>query len=467
MRRKRTLGLALLALVVLLGGCSQGASGSAAIAATPAHPVGGEGGPRVSEGVKLGPPEYRALWVDAFHEGIHSAQEIDRLVDTAHRANLNALFVQVRKNADAYYLDSLEPVAWDIYAPRTFDPLAYLIRRAHSQWPRIEVHAWVNTFFVNSRSAVYYYFGADWGNRTSLGRAGGYLDPGNPAVRNYTRRVLVHLAQRYDVDGLHLDFVRYPEGGDWGYSPAAVAAFDVSSGRTGSPDPGDPAWGQWRRDQVTAFVRDLSHDLVRPKPKVKLSAAVIAWGTGPASDADWQKTAAYSEVFQDWNAWLRDGILDLAVPMNYDMAWSPRTARWFDQWIGWEKDSQYQRRIIIGVGAFFNYPEDTLTQIRQALAPTALSGRAAGVSIYSYASTSLYGTDDYYDDAEAAMTLPRQPYAAGLDPPGLSQRARQFNGAFWKLLTTPGSYTDPVVGPIQTQPVFTEPASVPPLPGRR
>ena len=415
----------------------------------------------------VAPPEYRALWVDAFHEGIHSRAEIDRLVATAQRAHLNALFVQVRKAGDAYYSKSLEPRAWDIFAPASFDPLAYLLSRAHAASPRLEVHAWANTFYVGRRSRVFYEHGAEWGNRTFSGGTGAYLDPGNGAAREYTLQVLLKLASSYDLDGLHLDFVRYPEGGDWGYSPDAVAAFDAAAGRTGTPDPADEAWKQWRRDQVTALVRDLYRELGRRRPHVKLSAALIPWGAGPADEAGWRQTAAYDQVFQDWSAWLKEGILDLAVPMNYDTAWAPRPARWFEQWTEWEKDNQAQRRVVIGVGAYLNYPEDTLAQIRRALAPSARGNRAAGVAIYSYASTSLYGTDDYYRDPEAAASLPRQPYAEGLDGPGLAQRAQRFNAQFWTLLTTSGSYTDPVQGRVDTQPVFTRAASVPQLPWRR
>lgn len=414
--------------------------------------------------VKVGPPEYHALWVDAFHEGIHSRSEIDRLVETAHGARINALFVQVRKAGDAYYLKSLEPVAWDIYAPRTFDPLAYLVGRAHGANPRIEVHAWVNTFFVGRRSRVYFEHSEEWVSRRYSGQPGPFLDPGHPGAAEYTRAVLMRLATGYDLDGLHLDFIRYPEGGDWGYSAAAVERFNAITHREGRPDPGDEAWKKWRRDQLTAFVSGLYHELERARPALKLSAALIPWGPGPASDDEWRQSRAYSEVYQDWFGWLREGILDIAVPMNYDTDWSRRTAEWYDQWVSWEKDNQFGRRLIVGVGAYLNYPEDTLSQIRRALAPSSRGGRAAGVALYSYASTSLYGTDDYWEDSAAAETLPRQPYAAGLDHDGLAARARRFNDAFWGLLTSPGTYDDPVRGTIATEPVFQRWTAVPHLP---
>lgn len=445
-------------LATALTGCTPSLPGPAGPAA------GGQGRPAAA---RPGPPEYHALWVDAFHPGLHSRREIDRLVETAQRANVNSLIVQVRKSGDAYYLQSLEPQPWDIFAPPSFDPLAYLVRRAHAAGPRIEVHAWVNTFFVGRRSRVYWEHGAEWGDRTHDGRSGGYLDPGHPAVREYTRQVFVHLAQRYDVDGLHLDFVRYPEGGDWGYSRAAVQAFNASTARSGEPEPSDPAWKQWRREQVTAFVRDLAGELAAKRPRIKLSAALVAWGPGPASEADWQSSRAYDEVYQDWHGWLREGILDLGVVMNYDSAWSPRTARWFEQWIEWEKDNQHQRRIVIGVGAYLNYPEDTLFQLRRALAPSALGNRAAGAAVYSYASTSPYGTDDYYGNSRAAAALPRQPYGAGLDGTGLQRRAERFNEDFWTLLVRPGSYADPVVGRVTTEPAFSRPAAIPELPWKQ
>src|SRR6266852_9113003 len=99
--------------------------------------------------IVFGPPQYRALWVDAFHDGIKSPGQVEKLVADAHRANINALFVQVRKGGDAYFNHADEPRALDIVGSRGFDPLGYVIRLAHASTPRIEVHAWLNTFYVS------------------------------------------------------------------------------------------------------------------------------------------------------------------------------------------------------------------------------------------------------------------------------------------------------------------------------
>ncbi|TME18782.1 MAG: hypothetical protein E6I70_06950 [Chloroflexi bacterium] len=410
----------------------------------------------------VGPPQYRALWVDAFHDGIKTKAQVNTLIDRAHRANLNALFVQVRKRGDAYFNLGLEPRADDpALARRPFDPLAYLVDRAHRANPRLEVHAWVNTFFVGKDSAVYQTHGDEWGNRTAGGDTGGYLDPGVPQARTYTREVFVDLIKSYKVDGIHFDFVRYPDGGDWGYSPLAVANFNAATGKTGSPDPTDADWQQWRRDQVTAFVRDTYHALHLARPEIKVSGALIAYGKGPRNESEWRQTATYTSVLQDWYSWLREGILDFGVPMNYDRDSSPSQNGWYRLWNDFEKDRL--GKVLIGVGAFLNYPEDTITQIRQGLQATPGGNHALGIAIYSYASTSVYGTDDFYLAPNDQGYLPRQPYAPNPDPIVLANRARSFNTWFYTALSVASSYDDPVVGKVPTTPVFEKPAPIPTL----
>ncbi len=408
-------------------------------------------------------PEYRALWVDAFHDGIKSPAQVEKLVADAHRANINALFVQVRKAGDAYFNRSDEPRATDISGPRDFDPLAYVIRLAHASVPRIEVHAWLNTFFVGQSSQVYMDHGDLWGNRASDGSTGGYLDPGVPEVQIYTHQVFMDVARNYDIDGIHMDFVRYP-GDTWGYGPLSVGLYMMQNGLTVTPNPGDARWQAWRRDRVTAFVRDLHDDLLLEKPSVKLSGALICFGSGPLTPSGWTDTSAYTSVFQDWRDWMVKGYVDFGVPMNYDSDWSGLQKSWFAQWLQFEKDSGFADRVVTGVGAFLNYPEDTMNQIRRVLGASAAGNHVLGVAIYSYASTSVYGTDDFYTSPDLAGGLPRQPYSDGISTPaGLEQRAHAFNSWFITQLTQPDHYPDVQLGWVATQPVFTLPALVPAL----
>ena len=393
-----------------------------------------------------------------------SPAQVEKLVADAHRGNLNALIVQVRKRGDAYFNQSDEPRATDIQGPPEFDPLAYVIGLAHDSTPRIEVHAWLNTFFVGDTSTVFANHRSAWGNLSNTGTKGGFLDPGVPAVLAYTHKIFMDVATHYDIDGLHMDYVRYP-GAEWGYNPNAVALYMSQTGVTTIPTPDDEAWKAWRRGRVTTFVRDLHTDLKRVKPNVKLSGALIAYGGGPASAADWPFTSAFGSVYQDWYGWLANKYIDFAVPMNYDSEWDSLEQAWFMRWLDFEKSSGFGNRILTGVGGFMNYPEDTLTQIRLALAPSAQGNRLLGIAIYSYASTSVYGNADYYNSADMAAGLPRQPYYAGLSHrESPTARARIFNSAFMNQLKRSDMYWDVELGWVSTRGVFTRPAAVPMLP---
>jgi len=413
--------------------------------------------------IVLGAPQFRALWVDAFHNGIKSPAQVEKLVADAHRGNLNALIVQVRKRGDAYFNQSDEPRATDIQGPREFDPLAYLIQLAHESTPRIEVHAWLNTFFVGNTSDIYVHH-KKWATLSNTGTKSEFFDPGVPEVVAYTHKVFMDVAKNYDVDGLHMDYVRYP-GSEWGYNAEAVALYMQQTGAATAPGLDDEAWKEWRRGRVTAFVRDLHADLKNVKPNVKLSGALIAYGGGPASAADWPLTSAYGSVFQDWYAWLANRYIDFGVPMNYDSAFDSLERAWFGRWLDFEKNSGFGDRILTGVGSFMNYPEDTLAQIRAALAPSAQGNRLLGIAIYSYGSTSVYGNADYYNSAEMAAGLPRQPYYSGISHrESPAARGRLFNNAFMNQLARADMYWDVERGWVRTKGVFTRPAAVPSLP---
>ena len=159
--------------------------------------------------------------------------------------------------------------------------------------------------------------------------------------------------RNYDVDGVHLDQVRYYEGQPlrWGYNPTSVARFNAQFNRDPStqPLPEDPDWIAWRRDQVTALVRRVYTQTKAIKPNVAVTAAVVTWGRGPVTDADWQKQAAYSAVLQDWRSWLKQGIVDYLLPMDYFRE-SNEQATWFDTWTQWQVTYANRARGGPGIG---------------------------------------------------------------------------------------------------------------------
>lgn len=423
-------------------------------------------------------PEIRAFWVDAFHDGAKTPAQIDKLVSDAVRSNVNTLIVQVRRRGDAYYnLSPLEPRTEDSVLPPDFDALQYLIDRAHAHG--LEVHAWLNTLVAwNSWSVppqdpnhvwnlhgptatgednwVSYYrtyeAGTGWSTKVYPSF---YLDPGNPHCLEYTVEVYLNIVRNYDVDGIHLDYSRYA-GLGWGYNPTSVARYNARYGTTGMPDPEDPQWAAWRREQTANLMRKIYLKAIALKPGIKVSSATIAWSAGPVAEADFEKSRAYTEVFQDWHGWLQEGIIDLAMPMNYDREWNELQRTWYDQWIEWEKDHQYGRQTVIGPAVYLQYIEQGLDQIRRGQAPSAQGNRVAGVSLYSYACTNLYATDDYKDpNSPGAKALPRQPHVY----------RPETNEWFCRLLAEPGGYQDPVLGTfIPTAPVFPSPVPVPAMP---
>lgn len=339
--------------------------------------------------------EFRALWVDAFHDGMMTAAEVTKLVADARAGNFNAVIPQVRKRGDAYYNSNFEPKATDV-SPQSFDPLADLCAKAHNTntGRRIEVHAWIVTYPIWASTTTPpsqpnhpYNLHPDWLARESSGATwnGAHyaFDPGHPGVQQHTFNVAMDIISRYDVDGLNFDYVRYTEGGDWGYNTNAVARFNTRFNRAGQPPASDATWLQWRRDQVSALVRKVYLHSAAIKPHVKISADTICFAPGPSSPSGWTSTAAYTSVLQDWRAWMEEGILDLNIPMAY---FDQR--RWAAAWTNWSvfaKDHRYGRHLAMGPGIYLNTMSNVLFQMRHTRLPSPGGNYADGVSGYSYA----------------------------------------------------------------------------------
>ena len=350
--------------------------------------------------------EFRALWVDGFNPGIRTAQEADQLVAEAKANHFNALIVQVRRRADAFYLKSLEPPVEDPAYDPAFDGLAYIIEAAHREG--IQVHAWMNAMPVwrtnqelpkDPRHVLNQHgFKApgedNWltamPDGTQQFPVGYFLDPGHPAAADYIARVYVNLVKNYAVDGIHFDYIRYPEtdkalprGAPVGYNAVALGRFRRATGRTDVPDPGDRQFIEWRRQQVTQLVRRVYLEVKAVNPRLRVSAALIPWGKPPAKEKDFSDSAPMQRIFQDWNGWLREGILDMAIPMNYADEQNPQRREWWNGWIKFEKEHTHGRQLAVGIGSYMNLPQDTLAQLSRVRQPEK-KGTASGVSFFSY-----------------------------------------------------------------------------------
>jgi uncharacterized lipoprotein YddW (UPF0748 family) len=414
-----------LALLLLLGGAVLPAAGT------------GAGG------------EYRAFWADAFHAGFRTPGEVDRMLDDLVTAKANAVFIEARHRGAVYYLRSKEPPTEDAGYQPGFDALEYTIEKARDRG--IEVHLWSpvtplwdptrppprdprHLWHVHGPAAP----GNDlWMTATAAGKVSNSIDLGHPAAAKYVADVFIDALREYELDGIHLDYIRYPEDDRYGWNPATVARFNRLHGRDGSPAESDPAWGDFRRKQVTDFVRQVYLRAYEMRPPAKVSASVITWGNGPASDADFRTRDAYARVYQDWPSWLAEGIIDFAMPMNYVA--NARYSSYLDRWLEFEKDRQFGRAVMPGLGIYLNPIPDGLSQIDRALAPSQAGNAPAGVALYSYASTNtLTNNVPATPNAQFYRALADR-FKENLPPPMFAWKSAPQRGHVLGTLTVDGS----------------------------
>jgi uncharacterized lipoprotein YddW (UPF0748 family) len=279
------------------------------------------------------PPEVRGLWV--VRTALVSPQAVDQVLEAAHEGGFTDLFVQVRGRGDAFYASKLVGrSSLLLNQPASFDPLARLIEGARARG--LHVHAWVNVLLAA-------HFGLplppdhvvrehpDWlmvprtaaarglsspkaGLVAIVGQAGRvvgeaegyYLSPSAPGVSEHLEAVVRELVRSYSVDGLHLDFIRYPSA-EYDYSRAALERFGRGAGDLlGAPSRNPAAWDEYRRETLTALARRLTDGARAERPGIVLSAAVVP-----------DEAQALNHRFQDWPGWMKSALLNAVCPMVY------------------------------------------------------------------------------------------------------------------------------------------------------
>ena len=232
----------------------------------------------------------RAMWVTRFD--YLTVADVEKVVADCKLAGINTILFQVRGNATAFYKSSFEPWAEQFhFKDPGFDPLETAIRAAHANG--IELHAWVNVMpawwgtekpteprqIYNTKPEWFWY--DQKGERQPLApKFYVSLNPCLPEVRKYLVDVLKDLAEHYAIDGLHLDYTRFPNDAVPGVAPrpgidfprdkTTLSLFAKDTGKT--PDKDAAAWNAWRAEQVTSLVRDIRAMLRAARPKAELSS---------------------------------------------------------------------------------------------------------------------------------------------------------------------------------------------------
>jgi len=353
--------------------------------------------------------EYRAFWVNAWDNGFLNQSQVEQLLGKkgdpnslgdVRNANCNAVFVQVRRRADTCYPSGAgEPYfsGSPYLSPTNFNALQAMIDAAHDTTggkKRIEVHCWIVTFATAGSGMVspYYYQHNnpadpnnywvtldDAGNETS-DKA---FDPGHPKCEQHIVDVAMDLVKNFDIDGIHYDYIRFT-GSNQGYNPTSVARYNTRYGLTGKPLATDEQFRQWRRDQVTAVVRKVYAEIQAVKPWVKQSGSFVTWNPSPTSStrAAFQATRPYYDVYSDWDSWMQEGIVDMAVPMTYyNQASLPSD---YQRWINFEKDRKFNRLMVIGPGIYLNSLSNAILQLQMTRTPSPAGNYADGFSGYDY-----------------------------------------------------------------------------------
>ena len=273
-------------------------------------------------------------WPHSYAQSERSAEkqkeELRAILDRLQKANINTVLLQTRIRATTIYPSQYEP--WDGclsgFPGKSpgYDALQFAIDECHKRG--MEVHAWVVTIPVGKWNS--------YGCRQLRKRfprlikridQDGYMDPEATQTGCYLAEMCREIVQRYDVDGIHLDYIRYPE--TWKF-------------RTGK----DQA-----RGNITRIVEKIHQAVKKEKPWVKMSCSPIGkfddlsryWSHG------WN---AYTKVAQDAQAWLKDGLMDELFPMMYF-----RGDQFFPFAIDW-KEHSYGKIIAPGLGIYFLDPKE-------------------------------------------------------------------------------------------------------------
>ncbi len=260
--------------------------------------------------------ELRGVWVAWAGSNVPNKERIAAIMDAVAAHAMNAVYVDVWRFGYPYFRSSvfqrLSGLSTDPALPEGRDVLADMIAEGHRAG--LHVHAWFEYGFVACQGSndLVYRQRPDWFARRRNGTVlfnGEYqykwLSHCNQEAQQFLIALCLEVARNYDVDGIQLDRIRYPEL-DCGYDEATVSLYKAEHGGTPPPqNPSDPQWMRWRASKLTSFVAVLYDSLKRARPDLPVANAPIVYPYG------------YDNFCQDWRPWINDRHLDAVSPQVY------------------------------------------------------------------------------------------------------------------------------------------------------
>ncbi|MBN2497138.1 MAG: family 10 glycosylhydrolase [Deltaproteobacteria bacterium] len=347
-----------------------------------------------------GPQEARGVWVTRWNYS--SAADVASVIDRLASGGFNQIYFQIRGTADAYYDSAVEPwaerLSGQLGRDPGWDPLQTAIEEAHAAG--IELHAWMNTYPAWSCAAGLpasegvphplelhpEWVAADSNGTSMLGHCGdGYVffSPGVPEVRAHVVAVVEDLAGRYAIDGVHLDYLRYP---GIGYSHDATSEARYAEALAERPG---LSWADWQREQVHALVADVYAAMRAQRPAAVLSAAIWfihenVWGWSAVSQG-------YAEYYQDARAWTAAGDIDALVPMIYFPLTDPPGERLdFAAMLADHVDHNPDRFVYAGIHGDYDTFDEIAAEVE---ATRQLGGKGFVIFAYTYLESHAYWDD--------------------------------------------------------------------------
>ncbi|MFL3052416.1 MAG: glycoside hydrolase family 10 protein [Candidatus Neomarinimicrobiota bacterium] len=331
----------------------------------------------------------RYLWV--VRTSMVSKKSIDEMIQFAVLNRFNNIVIQVRGRGDAFYNSKFVPKS-SLIKDLDFDPLAYVLPAAKEKG--LKVHVWLNTYLLWSSSVKPIQnehlanTKIEWIDHNQLqnkslkellidnknrknGFEGIYLSPGHPNVNKYLLKVFKELVDEYDIDGIHLDYIRLHDQG-YGKNPYAIANFRKYNNSNNQIDAlsldqySSQEWNDFLRKSITELVSDTKDMIMLSNSRIELSAAV--------------KPSLYEarERFsQEWDVWLVAGYLDKAFVMNYAADLKIFAANIDIMYDNLPK--KYRDRVVVGIATYNQSAEEALTKVKYAKVT-----RFSSVAFFSY-----------------------------------------------------------------------------------
>lgn len=312
------------------------------------------------------PGEMRAVWIHTY-----APTDWEAVMRKLREHGFNTIFVRVGRGGNVIYPSAILPRdAWAFQG----DELQRALDAARRHG--IAFHAWRVNYDLRSAPRDYFERMAkeDRLVRDSTGKQGISANPADPRNAELELRAMLEIVEKYDVDGVHFDYIRYPDepSFDFDYGPVSRREFEKATGKPVRQWPEEVISGprkqeyeEWEITQVDRLVERVSRAVKQRKPWVQVSAAV------------WRNHRRWRSIIkQDWPRWVERGWLDFVVPMNYTA--EPET---FAEAIAGQVAAAGGRAAVVaGIGSWLlQTPEELLFQVEAARA-----AGAAGFCLFAY-----------------------------------------------------------------------------------